>query len=351
MPSGTVTSVGLSVPAFLSVSGSPITDHGTLAVTLANENANLMMAGPTSGGAVAPTFRSLVAGDIPDLSSTYAPLSHTHAASAIVSGQVAVAQLGTGTPSNANFLRGDGTWATATSSGSAPGDIVKTGTYASRPAAATAGVLYLPSDSYYAFRDTGSAWAAWGPLSKLTPPPALSNWTVLNQSSSTIEDYRGGIRIVLPASLAGGIRGFYKSAPSTPYTATFGFIGVHNNYDGAQICAGWRESSSGKMAVIRYRRESTPTVRSGKYSDVSTLSADYTTQYYSTLSMGAMIWFQISDDGANRSVSLSNDGLNWVLLHSVGRTDYCTGDQIIFGADTGAGALGGYAVLLSYLES
>ena len=64
---GTVTSVNMSVPAILSVSGGPITSSGTLAVTLAPENANLIFAGPTSGGAATPAFRSLIATDIPTL--------------------------------------------------------------------------------------------------------------------------------------------------------------------------------------------------------------------------------------------------------------------------------------------
>jgi hypothetical protein len=53
------------VPSILSVAGSPITTSGTLAVTLANQTANTIFAGPTSGGAAAPTFRSLVAADVP----------------------------------------------------------------------------------------------------------------------------------------------------------------------------------------------------------------------------------------------------------------------------------------------
>jgi len=64
--SGTVTSVGLTMPAIFSVANSPITSSGTLGVTLATQNQNLVMAGPTSGTA-APTFRSLVATDIPNL--------------------------------------------------------------------------------------------------------------------------------------------------------------------------------------------------------------------------------------------------------------------------------------------
>src|SRR6266487_2833783 len=66
---GSVTSVDLSVPSILVVSGNPITDAGTLAVTLATETANRIFAGPTSGGAATPTFRSLVAADLPTITS------------------------------------------------------------------------------------------------------------------------------------------------------------------------------------------------------------------------------------------------------------------------------------------
>jgi hypothetical protein len=68
---GAVTSVAatLSVPAIFtsSVTGSPVTSTGTLAMTiaLANEVANSVFAGPTSGGSSLPTFRTLVIADIP----------------------------------------------------------------------------------------------------------------------------------------------------------------------------------------------------------------------------------------------------------------------------------------------
>lgn len=63
---GTVTSVGLSMPAIFTVSGSPVVAAGTLTATLANQNANLVWAGPGSGVPAAPTFRSLVDDDVPD---------------------------------------------------------------------------------------------------------------------------------------------------------------------------------------------------------------------------------------------------------------------------------------------
>lgn len=62
---GTVTSVALSAPAEFTVSGSPVTTSGTLTFTKANQNANIVYAGPSSGGAAAPTFRALVTADLP----------------------------------------------------------------------------------------------------------------------------------------------------------------------------------------------------------------------------------------------------------------------------------------------
>lgn len=63
--SGTVTSVALSAPSFLDVAGSPITSAGTLVLSLADQSANSVFAGPTTGSADVPTFRSLVVADIP----------------------------------------------------------------------------------------------------------------------------------------------------------------------------------------------------------------------------------------------------------------------------------------------
>jgi len=64
---GTVTSVGLSLPSIFNVTGSPVTTSGTLTATLATETANYVFAGPTSGAAAAPSFRALVSTDIPAL--------------------------------------------------------------------------------------------------------------------------------------------------------------------------------------------------------------------------------------------------------------------------------------------
>lgn len=59
-----VSSVSLTMPAEFSVGGSPVTGSGTLAVTKANESANTVFAGPVSGIPSAPTFRALINTDL-----------------------------------------------------------------------------------------------------------------------------------------------------------------------------------------------------------------------------------------------------------------------------------------------
>jgi hypothetical protein len=64
---GTVTSVGVSFDGVFSVGGSPITSSGTISATLEEQEAGKVFAGPTSGADAPPTFRSLVATDIPNI--------------------------------------------------------------------------------------------------------------------------------------------------------------------------------------------------------------------------------------------------------------------------------------------
>jgi hypothetical protein len=114
--SGTVTSVGLSMPTQFTVTNSPVTTSGTLTAAWATQTANTVFAGPSTGGAVAPTFRSLVAADVPTLN------QNTTGTASNVTGTVAIANGGSGqttaqTAMNAfagavtsgSYLRGNGT--------------------------------------------------------------------------------------------------------------------------------------------------------------------------------------------------------------------------------------------------
>ena len=107
--SGTVTSVAMTVPSgLLTITGTPITSSGTLAVGLVNQLANTVFAGPVSGAESVPTFRALVSDDIPNLD-----------ASKIASGTLSVSRGGTGATTLTGLVIGNGTSAFTSVSGTA----------------------------------------------------------------------------------------------------------------------------------------------------------------------------------------------------------------------------------------
>lgn len=62
---GTVNSVALSLPSIFTVSGSPVTNAGTLTGTLVDQSIHKVLVGPYSGADAAPTFRVLDVTDLP----------------------------------------------------------------------------------------------------------------------------------------------------------------------------------------------------------------------------------------------------------------------------------------------
>jgi hypothetical protein len=97
---GTVTSVALadgSTTPIYTISGSPVTGSGTLDFTLNTQAANSVFAGPATGSAAQPTFRSLVAADIPSLSSVYLSLAGGTMSGAIAMGSNKITGLASGT--------------------------------------------------------------------------------------------------------------------------------------------------------------------------------------------------------------------------------------------------------------
>ena len=100
---GTVTSVDLTVPTTLfTVSGTPITTAGTIAIALVSATGNLVLATPSSGATDKPTLRALTDADIPN-------------ALTISGGTVDNSVIGGTAPAAGTFTTVGGTTITATS--------------------------------------------------------------------------------------------------------------------------------------------------------------------------------------------------------------------------------------------
>lgn len=168
-----VTSVGLSAPSIFAVSGSPVTSAGTLTFSLQNETANTVFAGPSSGVPGTPTFRGLVANDIPSL--TLSKISDA--------GTVAAINLD---GNAAHFLDGSGAFSTPGGGGtSLPGLLT-------RPVRATSdGALSAPTwpddDTYY-FDEEFDSWIGNGngqfSKNNFTPVSVTTGGAVNNVSSN-----------------------------------------------------------------------------------------------------------------------------------------------------------------------
>ena len=188
---GTVTSVGLILPsALFNITGSPVTTSGTLAASLQTQTSNTFLAGPTSGGSAAPTFRAIVAGDIPTLN------QNTTGTASNVTGVVGVANGGTGltTCSTSGYVLSwtGSAWACVPST--AGGTVTSVG-------------LSLPLSI---FSISGSPVTGTGTLTgSLNNEPANFVWAGPTSGGSTTPAFRALVGADLPlpsASTLGGIQ-------------------------------------------------------------------------------------------------------------------------------------------------
>lgn len=374
----------------------PVTNRSGTAETHAHSNV-------TTGGTVAysaltgkPTLGTAAALDVPAagnaasgqvvkgsdtrLSDTRTPTSHNHAATDINSSTLDGDRLpalsatkkggapATGTPTG-KYLKDDGTWDTPAAASVAPNDaeyvvetangdlsnevvlgttVITTAAHASRPAAAKAGRIFLPSDSHYVARDTGAAWGVWGPVFKLTEP-VDGDFAWINQETASVVTTYGGVYLLAPADADLNFRVRKKAAPSVPYTITayVRLNAINLNYIQGGLL--FRQSSDGKMSYLGISFATAGTSLSvGKMTNETTYSAAYTTVACQMAAGG--LWLRIADNNTNRICSMSVDGQNWQTLHSVGRTNFLTADEVGFYANSSNATNDAGLLLMSWAE-
>lgn len=236
--------------------------------------------------------------------------------------------------------------------------ITATAAYASPPTAKAAGDLWLPSDSFYAERATAgdsSHWVPWGPIFPMTPPPAVSGLTWVNQGSSTTTETYGGVYLYTPAVAADNLR-ILKKAATAPYTITLAFLMQAWNA-GNQACGFcWRQSGGGAAGyVVTVSLGYVSTLGNGlalasnKWTAATAWSANYFQQ--PILPTGGPFWLRCADNNTNRIVSWSPDGQNWLVIHTIGRTDFITADEVGFFVQSGSATYPIGMTLLSWLQA
>lgn len=263
-----------------------------------NQNANYVYAGPTSGGAAAPTFRPLNNADIP--TNTIHP----------------------------------------------------TGAY-SGLGASQAGLLHFPNDGFNIFRDTGSVLAPWGPIFPFTTF-VNTGFSWLNQGTSTFAATRNGFLMTIPASAGSSIRAYTKSK-SAPYTITMGFIPMllaaasTTSYGGrAGLC--WSNGTAFVSFTIENGNSlGGPVLVVNAWTNSTTFNASYVS--YNFLHIGPIIWLRIADDNTNRICSLSVDGQNWRVIHTVARTNFLTPTTAGLFLEDGTSNIGQQMTILHWAET
>ena len=214
-------------------------------------------------------------------------------------------------------------------------------TYAALPAPNVGGRVLFTSDSWLVAQDTGVALNYFGPLFKLTPPPAISTWTKVNEGTTSWTETYGGINAV-PQNVgaANSQRLLVRAEPATPYTITAAirFMGRYGAAAGTRTSCGlgWRESGTSKLSLLEIFDGSTTVTGSLVLQDwanaTSAPAASPFAQNANSFNGPGPFWLRIQNTGAALVAYYSADGANWVQVHTGALNRYLTTapDQVAF---------------------
>lgn len=244
---GTVTSVDLAVPSFLTLSGNPITTAGTITIGLASQSASTLLIAPT-GGAGTPTFRRILGQDLPIFAGSNVSIVTNSSGGLVISSTASSG--GSGSVTSVGLALPTDTFTISNSPVTGTGTL--TGTYASQAANAFLGG---PSG--------GFGTPLWRKLVGLDLPISAGSNIVLST------DATGGLSISSVASGGGG--GTVTSVNSTTPTSLFTVSGNPITLSGTLAYALTSAASSKVWAGPVSGADADPTYRALVAGDIPTL--------------------------------------------------------------------------------
>lgn len=198
------------------------------------------------------------------------------------------------------------------------GDIHQTGAF-SAASAEKNGNLYFVSDGPYILRDTGSVFAAFGPLMKCVPPAVLADYTWLNQGSATAADVGGAISLKVPNESGTHLRGLYKSVPGSSDFVVEGAYSLFAGFDGSKYTRSGIFVSDGTK-LISLGAAGNGVSGFDKWNDVSTFSTNTAPFVRNQIHVNNLwVWrisyvfssttltFSVSADGGRTFITLGTD--------------------------------------------
>lgn len=160
--------------------------------------------------------------------------------------------------------------------------------------------------------------------------PALTDFTWTNQGSATATQYGYGIGMRVPGHTGASLNILRRATPATPYSIITR-LNIYLPFIGTlQTGMVWRESGSGKLQTLAFEYNGGFKVTGSNYNSPTSFSASFFTALTANF---PFLYFRMSDDGTNRSVAVSMNGDDWLVLWSNVRTTFITPDQIGFYGD------------------
>jgi hypothetical protein len=193
-------------------------------------------------------------------------------------------------------------------------------------------------------RDNGTTWDRFGPLTAFTDPAPVS-FAWHNQTSSSVtattDTTHGGEILTTGAVNSVNIRGRDIATPTTPYTITAIFRTTMMPQSGDSLRFGlyWRDSGGTPKLVTATFQFSSSNTYIGADFDWTSATVFGSNGFAQPLVAGSaiftssLVFLRVTDNGTNRIIYWSNDGVDWIQTSSGSRTSWLTPTRVGYWLD------------------